>query len=163
MSSSHDTQAGKVWMPGGPSGRRPTLQNMSCRPDATVQHQGQQECRAIRFAFNPVAMNTRPSLASLASEVDPMRPPGISGIRHLERLAAEPCQLLAALPPVAAVLLNAPGESIRGLTDQPRLVLAVLCRCNDRVFIRDRAPAVTEDRLFRSVTLLAPRSWNPPS
>ncbi|NBX25773.1 MAG: hypothetical protein EBQ99_06955 [Planctomycetes bacterium] len=161
MSSTSDPQAGKVWVPGGPSGRRPTLQNMSCRPDATVQHQGQHQCRAIRFAFPASEGDATPSLSSLAWAVDPIRRPGVSLIQHLERVAAEPCPLLAKLPSVAAVHLNASGESLPGLTDQPRLVLAVLCRCNGRVFIRDRAPCISEDRLLRSITLLAPCSWNP--
>lgn len=147
----------------GPSNRKPALlHNMSCRPDAKVQHTGTHAGRALRFAFAfPTKRPTR--LTDVLSAMRLPRAREENALAHLERVAAEPCALLGKLPPVAAVHANAAGEQVQGLTDDPRLVLAVLTRCNGAVFLRDRPPCVTEDRVLRSITLIAPMTWNPTS
>ena len=163
MSAPSELQQPPPFRMGGPSGRRPSLlQNMSCRPDATVEHNGRHHCRALRFGFAPAA--DRPlRLSDLLPVLGLKRRSNEALLQKIERMTQEPCPLLASLPAVAAVHSNAAGESLPGLTDQPLLVLAVLVRCNGGVFMRDRVPAVSEERLLRSVTLLAPLSWNPAS
>ena len=147
---------------GGPSGRNPALlHNMSCRPDANVHHTGTHHGGALRigFAFAPDAKRP-PRLTDVLPAMGLRRVRVEQVLANLERLAAEPCALLAKLPPVAAVHANAEGAHLPGFTDDPLLVLAVLTRCNGAVFMRDRAPCVTEDRLLRSITLLTPRNWS---
>ena len=148
---------------GGPSGRNPALlHNMSCRPDANVQWTGTHDGRVLRFAF---AFPTKrpPQLTDVLPAMGLPRSHKNHVQAHLERLAAEPCLSLAKLPPVAAVHANAAGEQVPGLTDDPLLVLAVLTRCSGALFLRDRPPCVTADRVLRSITLIAPKTWNPTS
>ena len=148
---------------GGPSGRNPALlHNMSCRPDATVQHTGTHAGRALRFAFAFPAKRP-PRLTDVLPAMGFPRAQTNNVLAYLERHAAEPCALLATLPPVAAVHANAAGEQLPGLTDDPLLVLAVLTRCSGALFLRDRPPCVTADRVLRSITLIAPKTWNPTS
>jgi hypothetical protein len=150
---------------GGPSGRNPALlHNMSCRPDANVNHTGTHHGGALRigFAFAPDAKRP-PRLTDVLPAMGFPRAQTNNVLAYLERHAAEPCALLAKLPPVAAVHANAAGEQVPGLTDDPLLVLAVLTRCSGALFLRDRPPCVTADRVLRSITLIAPKTWNPTS
>lgn len=136
----------------------PLLHNMSCRPDATVQHTGTHDGRALRFGFVFTAKRP-PRITDVLPAIGLPRARTENVLSHLQRLAGEPCHLLRQLPAVAAVHANAAGEQVPGLTDHPLLVLAVLTRCSGSLFMRDRPPAVTEDRLLRSITLLAPKNW----
>jgi hypothetical protein len=136
------------------------LQNMGCRPNATVEHTGAHDGRALRIGF-ALPPDRAPRLTDVSQAIGRPRLRGETALHQLERLAAESCALLTRLPPVAAVRSNAQGEQVPGLTDDPLLVLAVLTRCHGALFLRDRPPCVTTDRLFRSITLLAPRTWNP--
>jgi len=142
--------------PGGQ--RAPLLHNMSCRPDATVQHTGTHHGRALRFGF-ALSADRSPRLSDVQLALGLRRKRGETLLDQLERIAAEPCPLLAQLPAVAAVHGVAAGEVVPGLTDQPLLILAVLTRSSGNLFLRDRPPAVTQDRVLRSITLLAPANW----
>jgi len=145
---------------GGPSGRRPpVLQNMSCRPTVAVEHQGGHAGRVLRFGF--AAPSGQPvDLSVVMASLGLVDRPDMSMGRQVHLLAMQPSPLLDRLPAVAAVRANAEGEMVPGLTDQPLLILAVPTRCSDRVFLRDREPAVSLDRLCRSITLLLPPSWS---
>lgn len=137
------------------------LHNMSCRPNVAVQHQGHNECCALRFGFQ-LPTDRAPSLNDILLTLKITHTRMANSLAAIAALALEPCPLLDRMPPVAAVRLNVAGDEIPGLTDQPLLILAVLARCGSGMFIRDRPPIVTKDRILHSVTLFAPQSWKHP-
>ncbi len=57
---------------------------------------------------------------------------------------------------VAAVVSPAKSEFLPDLSDNPRLALSVLCRCSDKVFIRDKSPIVTLANLRRDIGIVLP-------
>lgn len=138
------------------------LHNMSCRPNTAVTHTGVDQCHRIC-----ILSELPPSPNSLFTEfcatfgVD--IPADGDGWKALTDAANLPCPELMLLPPVAAVLVNAPGQVFPGISDNPRLVLAVLARCSGGIFIRDRPPVITSDQIKNTVTLIAPLSWKAPS
>ncbi|MBU3728617.1 MAG: hypothetical protein FGM37_05140 [Phycisphaerales bacterium] len=141
------------------AGAQPRIHNMSCRPTVTLTHKSDPQCRRLRFSTA-----TWPASATAFADYCPAlglpMPTAAEGYARLLEAASEPCPLLARLPPVAAVMRNAAGESIAGLTDNPRVVLAVMSRCFGHVFMRDLPPSITSDSLRLQVTLLIPKSWN---
>lgn len=139
---------------------RRVMQNMSCRPQADAKHNGRNASRAMRFGFAR-AKDAAPTLAAIAQQLGIEAAADADALRQIERLAQKPCPLLARLPPVAAAHTALTGEKHIGLTNHPLLVLAVLARSDSGVFLRDRPPAISEQRLLRSVTLLMPPSWSP--
>jgi hypothetical protein len=138
---------------------QPLIHNMSCRPTFTVTHKSAAQCRRLRFS-SPQWPAAATAFADYCPTFGLPMPTAAEGYARLVEAAAEPCPLLARLPPVAAVLRNAPGESIAGLTDDPRVLLAVMSRCFGSVFMRDLPPSITSDSLRLQVTLLIPKSWN---
>jgi len=144
---------------GAGAGAQPLIHNMSCRPTVTVTHKSSAQCRRLRFSSS-----LWPAAATAFADYCPAfglpMPTASEGYARLVEAAAEPCPLLARLPPVAAVMRNAPGDSIAGLTDDPRLMLAVMSRCFGNVFMRDVPPSITSDSLRLQITLLIPNSWN---
>lgn len=138
---------------------QPRIHNMSCRPTVTVTHRSAAQCRRIRFASSLWPADAR-AFAEFCPAFGLPTPAVADGYARLVEAAAEPCPLLARLPPVAAVLRNASGDSIAGLTDDPRLLLAVMSRCFGSVFMRDVPPSITTDSFRQQVTLLIPSSWN---
>ena len=139
--------------------RTPLLHNMSCRPTVTIQHASQAQCRRLRFASRLWPKDAQ-AFADFCPVFGLPTPAAEDGYARLAEAALEPCPKLARLPAVAAALRNAPGDSIPGLTDDPRLLLAVLSRCFGTVFMRDVPPSVTSDSFRGPVTLLIPSSWN---
>lgn len=139
--------------------RTPILNNMSCRPTVTITHSSAAQCRRLMFS-SPLWPKDAQAFAEFCPVFGLPRPPAADGYARLAEAASEPCPQLARLPPVAAALRNAPGESVAGITDDPRLLLAVLTRCFGAVFMRDVPPSVTSDSFRGPVTLLIPHSWN---
>lgn len=141
------------------AGATPLIHNMSCRPTVSITHKSAALCRRVRFTspkwpFEPKAF------ADFCPAFGLPTPPVADGYGTLVAAAEEPCPLLARLPPVAAVLRNAGGDAIPGLTDDPTLLLAVMTRCFGSVFLRDLPPSVTSESFRNPVTLLIPESWN---
>ncbi|MFZ4499242.1 MAG: hypothetical protein ACOYMX_06005 [Burkholderiales bacterium] len=139
---------------------RRTMQNMSCRPQADAKHNGRNATTAVRFGFTFEKGET-PTLAAVLQQLGIEAPDSANALHQVERLARKPCPLLAHLPAVTAAHTALPGEKHIGLTNHPLLVLAVLARSDAGVFLRDRPPAISQERLLRSVTLLMPPSWKP--
>lgn len=136
----------------------PLLHNMSCRPDATVQYTGRDQC--IRLCFSFSRLSGHPGLYERIVGARKPRYRPYANLDEAYRAVLErPCPALSCLPPIAGVLRNAPGELRPGITDDPHLALAVLARCTDSVFLRDSVPVPGDDRLFRPATLLLPPSW----
>ncbi len=124
-----------------------------------VTHKSAAQCRRIRFS-SPLWPADATAFAEFCPAFGLPRPAVADGYARLAEAAAEPCPLLARLPPVAAVMRNVAGDDIAGLTDDPRLMLAVMSRCFGNVFMRDVPPSITTDSLRHQVTLLIPNSWN---
>lgn len=139
---------------------RAVMQNMSCRPQADAKHNGRNATTAVRFGFTFEKGET-PALAAVLQQLGIEAPDSANALHQVERLAKKPCPLLARLPAVTAAHTALPGEKHIGLTNHPLLVLAVLARSDAGVFVRDRPPAISQERLLRSVTLLMPPSWKP--
>jgi len=137
----------------------PLLHNMSCRPTATVTHTSAALCRRLKFA-SALWPASPTAFADFCPAFGLPTPTVAEGYACLVKAAGEPCPLLAKLPPVAAVMRNAPGEPLAGLTDNPQLMLAVMSRCFGHVFMRDVPPSITTDSFRQQVTLLIPHSWN---
>lgn len=145
--------------------RAPLLHNMSCMPHAPVKHEGRDACRVLRLRgewAGPWPRRPR-SFAALCPMFGLTPVPGDDGWRTLMALASEPCPALARMPAVAPVQLGGPATGpVHGeFTADTRLLLAVLARTAGGVFIRDRAPALTEPAAIRPLSLFAPSSWNP--
>lgn len=164
----------------------PLLHNMSCRPDTTIINNGKDQCVRIRFALEiprtsiqapppagqgppkPIVVNGISLQFGKTLEMAVLCPLFGISIRRgddpwqaLRDFANEPCPELALLPAAASVSANTSGRSIAGLTDNPRLQLAVLARCSAKVFIRDWPPVISIEKLTRDVTLIAPAHWKP--
>lgn len=137
----------------------PLIHNMSCRPSVTVHHKSPDQCRRVRF--HSAAW---PKGATAYADFFPIfglpKPAAEDGYARLTEAASEPCPQLSRLPPVAAALRNAAGDTVAGLSDDPRLMLAVMTRCFGKVFMRDVPPSVTTESIRFPVTLLIPLSWN---
>jgi hypothetical protein len=147
-----------------PSGREharatPLIHNMSCRPTVSIVHSSAALCRRVRFT-SPKWPIEPEAFADFCPAFGLPTPSVADGYARLVEAADAPCPLLARLPPVAAVLRNAAGDAIPGLTDDPTLLLAVMTRCFGSVFLRDLPPSVTSDSFRNPVTLLIPDSWN---
>ena len=127
------------------------LHNMSCRPNTAVTHTGVDQCP-------PNSLFTE-----FCETFGVAMPEDGDGWKALTDAANLPCPELMLLPAVAAVLVNAPGNVFPGISDNPRLALAVLARCSGGIFIRDRPPVITSDHIKNTITLIAPLSWRPPS
>ena len=138
------------------------LHNMSCRPNTAVTHTGVDQCHRICILSE---LTPTPNLlfTELCATFGVDMPEDGDGWKALTNAANLPCPELMLLPPVAAVLANAPGKVFPGISDNPRLVLAVLARCSGGIFIRDRPPVITSDQMKKTVTLIAPLSWKAPS
>lgn len=150
--------------PHPPGGRErahatPLIHNMSCRPTVSIVHSSAALCRRVRFT-SPKWPFEPESFADFCPAFGLPEPSVADGYGTLVAAAEAPCPLLARLPPVAAVLRNAGGDAIPGLTDDPKLLLAVMTRCFGSVFLRDLPPSVTSDSFRNPVTLLIPESWN---
>lgn len=147
--------------PSGPerADTTPLIHNMSCRPQVSIAHKSAALCRRVQFT-SPKWPKDPQAFADFFPMFGLPKPPVADGYARLVEAADAPCPLLARLPPVAAVLRNAVGEAIPGLTDDPKLLLAVMTRCFGSVFLRDLPPSVTSDSLRQPVTLLIPESWN---
>lgn len=137
----------------------PILHNMSCRPTVTIQHASAAQCRRLKFS-SPLWPKDAQAFAEFCPAFGLPTPAAADGYARIAEAASEPCPQLARLPPVAAALRNAPGDPVAGLTDDPRLLLAVLVRCFGKVFMRNVPPSVTSDSFRGPVTLLIPHSWN---
>ncbi len=137
------------------------LHNMSCRPNTAVTHSGVDHCHRICILTDlprePCSLFTQ-----FCETFGVDMPDDGDGWQALTDAANLPCPELMLLPPVAAVLVNTPGKVFPGISDNPRLALAVLARCSGGIFIRDRPPVITSDQIKRSVTLIAPLSWKAP-
>ena len=153
-SAAHERDAARAGMRA-----QPRIHNMSCRPTVTVTHKSAAQCRRIRFSSTLWPTNAT-AFAEFCPAFGLPMPALADGYARLAEAASEPCPLLARLPPVAAVMRNASGDSIAGLTDDPRLMLAVMSRCFGNVFMRDVPPSITTDSFRHQVTLLIPSSWN---
>lgn len=149
---SPDRRAGSRW-----------LQNMSCRPSATIVHEGKDLCRRLLFAMpaEPRPASTR--FADLCVPFGLQAPSDRDGYRVLMEFIREPCPRLAALPAIAAAERTMRGVALPGFTDDPRLVLAVLSRSTGSVFLRDREPSLTSDQIQKPVVLLLPPTWKEPA
>ena len=143
-------------------GGAPWLHNMSCRPGATVVHQGTDLCRRLRFTLNIPQDPKLRRYADLCPLFGLPVPKDGDGFPLLMACLAEPCPKLAALPAVAAVDPAGRGETVAGFNDDPRLALAVLARCSGRVFMRDRTPGLSTPQIRATLDLLVPRSWKEP-
>ena len=137
----------------------PLIHNMSCRPTVSITHTSRALCRRVRFT-SPKWPIEPEAFADFCPAFGLPTPSLADGYATLVQAAEAPCPLLARLPPVAAVLRNAGGDAIPGLTDDPTLLLAVMTRCFGSVFLRDLPPSVTSDSFRSPVTLLVPDSWN---
>ncbi len=138
------------------------LHNMSCRPNTAVTHTGVDQCHRICILTDlPRPPNSLFTEFCETFGVD--MPEDGDGWKALTDAANLPCPELMLLPAVAAVLVNAPGNVFPGISDNPRLALAVLARCSGGIFIRDRPPVITSDHIKNTITLIAPLSWRPPS
>lgn len=150
--------------PAGPApAAAPWLQNMSCRPTATIVHQGKDACRRLLFAMPSTPRPASTRFADLCPPFGLQAPSDQDGYRVLLGFLREPCPKLAALPAVAVAERSTRGDLLPGLTDDPRLVLAVLTRCTGRIFLRDRDPSITSDQIQKPVVLLLPPSWKEPA
>lgn len=141
------------------AGAQPLIHNMSCRPTVTVTHTGVAQCTRLLFTSALLPGDGKP-LEECCAAFGLTAPAADLAYARLMEAASEPCPLLARLPPVAAVMRNTHGQCIPGLTDDPRLLLAVMSRCFGHVFMRDLPPSITSDSFRLQVTLLVPKSWN---
>lgn len=80
------------------------------------------------------------------------------GLAQLRRAASHQAPQLAALPAVAPVVPPVKAEVRPGLSTDPLLALAILCRCSNTVFIRDRSPTVSLANLARDIAIVLPLS-----
>lgn len=135
-------------------------QSSSTSERVLVDYRGVDHCIRIRFApFNDYPKVAAYSELCAAFGVDCADPN--DGYERLVAAANAPCTSLMRLPPVAGVLSNSVGDSIPGLTDDTKVMLAVLARCTHHAFLRDGAPVISFALLARNVTLLIPSSWKP--
>ena len=103
------------------------LHNMSCRPNTAVTHTGVDQCHRICILTDlPRPPNSLFTEFCETFGVD--MPEDGDGWKALTDAANLPCPELMLLPAVAAALVNAPGNVFPGISDNPRLALAVLAR-----------------------------------
>ncbi len=79
------------------------------------------------------------------------------GLAALRAVACSPDADLRSLPAVVPVVLGASAGVPARSNNNPRLAFAVLCRCSDRVFIRDKEPIITLALLEKDYSLALPR------
>jgi hypothetical protein len=127
---------------------------------ANTVHNGVDTCQRLRFVLPGQSLNTRRWM-EVCQRLGIPGDPTADGYSLLVAHAAQSHPLLSRLPAVASVLTNASGKALPGWTDDPGLILAVLARTTDKVFLRDLPPVIVSDRFQRSVTLLLPRTWSP--
>ncbi len=76
------------------------------------------------------------------------------GIKQLRIIANEFSYKFIALPAVAALIPGFQCKPKPGVSDDPRLVVAILCRCSERAFIRGKSPIVTDETLDRDMGIV---------
>ncbi len=134
--------------------------NMFSKPRTAISHTGTQGCDLVSAAltFIPVGLAWNTNIVRKWCVILGLRERNHErAIGLLRGIASRPSPALAALPAVAAVVPSAGSLHRTGLPDDPRFLLAVLCRCSDKVFIRDKSPIVTEANLLRRVALVLPK------
>lgn len=140
------------------------LHNMGCRPQTTIRHTGLDRCHRLQFV-----LHVAPGAVGRFLNKKLYGRSGFTIMPHddwktLTKAVLRPCPELALLPDVAAVAAyDTFGTILPGIGDNPRVVLAVLARCAGGVFLRDRSPHISLNQIKRSVTLIAPHNWRPPS
>ncbi len=144
------------------------LHNMSCAPRATVARKGSDRCRRVRIGFSaffspPGDKGEKPNLA------DWCRLLGLAAGGNEEARARRLRQELLApaglehFPAVAPVVKGGAGEALPGVSDDPRLVAAILARSSgSRVFIRQKAPIIFANFLNSDLCLILPEDWRLP-
>lgn len=80
------------------------------------------------------------------------------GLAALREVAYSPNDDLRTLPAVVPVVFGATADTPALTSTNPQLALAVLCRCSDKVFIRDKDPIITIALLENDYSLALPRT-----
>lgn len=135
----------------------PALLHMGGPSSVTAKHAGPSLCDLVRIQPLKRASGTRCSVAQWCNALKiPFENPQ-QGLDALRELAKSPPEDLRSLPAVVPVVLGT-GSDARPLRRcNPALALAVLCRCSDKVFIRDKEPILTSALLEKDYSLALPR------
>ncbi len=130
----------------------------------TVTHGGKHACDVVRISLAEFGVTSPVSFAVLCKLLGLPTRGRRSGLQRLHEFAQHSRALLSHLPAIAPVVEPKRCVLRPGVSDDPKVVVAVLCRSSAKVFIRDKSAIVTLPHLNREIALAlpyAPKDPNP--